>query len=261
MMSNPNNIQDEVYKLESTASDAQFAFREKLQSMYENSPLSQEDLLFNIGLYTRSSVLVKFIVLNDLYKRIKHIPGMIVEFGTWYGHNLVLFENLRAIYEPFNKQRRIVGFDTFEGYLKPGEKDKQESGAWVENSYSTQASYQTYLDELLKVHEGNNVIGHKRGMHTLVAGDVAKTAPAFFTENASSIVALAYFDMGLYEPTVAALRAIKPHLVSGSILLMDELTWPESPGEAIAFKDVFKPNEYALEKCEIYPSKCIVTIK
>ena len=42
---------------------------------------------------------------------------------------------------------------------------------------------------------------------------------------------------------------------------MDELTWPESPGEALAFKEVFKPGEYTLEKCELYPSKCIVTIK
>jgi len=67
--------------------------------------------------------------------------------------------------------------------------------------------------------------------------------------------------MGLYEPTLAALKAVKPHLVSGSILLMDELTWPESPGEALAFKEVFKPGEYTLEKCELYPSKCIVTIK
>lgn len=260
-MSNQNNIQDEVYKLESTASDAQFAFREKLLDMYQKSPLSQEDLLFNVGLYTRSSVLVKFIVLNDLYKRFKHIPGMLVEFGTWYGHNLVLLENLRAIYEPFNKQRQIVGFDTFEGYSKPSDKDRQESGVWVENSYSTQASYKDYLNELLQVHEGNNVIGHKRGIHSLVAGDVTKTAPEFFTENASSIVAFAYFDMGLYEPTLAALKAIKPHLVSGSILLMDELTWPESPGEALAFKEVFKISEYTLEKCELYPSKCIVTIK
>jgi hypothetical protein len=46
---------------------------------------------------------------------------MLVEFGTWYGQNLVLLENLRAILEPFNKQRRIVGFDTFTGYPgKPG---------------------------------------------------------------------------------------------------------------------------------------------
>lgn len=259
-MSNEHN-QDDVYKLESTASDLQYAFRDKLRDMYQNSPLSEDDKLFNIGLYTRSSVLVKFIVLSDLYKRFKHIPGMICEFGTWYGHNLVLLENLRAMYEPFNKQRQIVGFDTFEGYSAPGDKDRKESGVWVENSYSTQASYKDYLTELLQVHEGNNVLGHKRGVHQLVAGDVCKTAPEFFKTNASAIVAFAYFDMGLYEPTLAALNAVKPHLVSGSVLLMDELTWPESPGEALAFKEVFKPHEYTLEKCELYPSKCIVTLK
>lgn len=172
-----------------------------------------------------------------------------------------MLENLRAMYEPFNKQRRIVGFDTFEGYSAPGEKDRKESGVWVENSYSTQASYKDYLAELLEVHEGNNVLGHVRGIHQLVAGDVRETAPEYFKSNASAIVAFAYFDMGLYEPTLAALKAVKPHLVSGSVLLMDELTWAEAPGEALAFKEVFQPHEYSLEKCELYPSKCIVTIR
>ena len=42
--------------------------------------------------------------------------GALIEFGTWRGQNLVLLENLRAIHEPFNKQRTIIGFDTFAGY-------------------------------------------------------------------------------------------------------------------------------------------------
>ena len=34
--------------------------------------------------------------------------------------------------------------------------------------------------KLLEVHEGNNVLGHIRGMHKIVRGDVTKTAPDFF---------------------------------------------------------------------------------
>jgi hypothetical protein len=74
-------------------------------------------------------------------------------------------------------------------------------------------------------------------------------------------VAFAYFDMGLYNPTKAALSAIKPHLVSGSIILLDELTWSEAPGEAIAFKEVFGRHDVRIEKCALYPSKTIVIIR
>ena len=35
----------------------------------------------------------------------------------------------------------------------------------------------------------------------------------FFEKHPETVVALAYFDMGLYDPTKAALEAIQPHLV------------------------------------------------
>jgi len=66
--------------------------------------------------------------------------------------------------------------------------------------------------------------------------------------------------MGLYEPTRASMEAIRPHLVPGSCILLDELTWSESPGEAIAFKEVFGRAGYRLERLAKYPSKALVTI-
>ena len=76
----------------STAHGETFKFRERLNQMYAQSPLKQKDLMFNLGLYIRSSLLVKFLVLDDLYRRFKSIPGALVEFGTWWGQNLVLLE-------------------------------------------------------------------------------------------------------------------------------------------------------------------------
>lgn len=259
MDSKPNQKQT-AYQLESNASAEQFSFRERLQQAFENSPLSLEDKLFNIGMYTRSSVLVKFLLMSEIYQRIEKLPGCLVEFGTWWGQNLVLLENLRAIHEPFNKQRTIIGFDTFEGYTSLSGQDKA-SEVWGEHSYSTGKDYVGYLRELLEIHEGSNVLGHVRGRHKLIEGDVAVTAPAYFKEHPETIVAFAYFDMALYEPTKAALEAVKPHLMPGSILLMDELTWDESPGEAIAFKETFSRDEVLIEKCARYPSKTIVTIR
>lgn len=243
--------------LERTANDEQMDFRSRLERLFLSSPLPPEELLFNLGLYARSGLLVKFLVMHELYKRFVRLPGLLLEFGTWWGQNLVLLENLRAIHEPFNKQRRIVGFDTFGGYRGFGAKDRLKADA---NFYASGPRAKGHLAELLQVHEGINVMGHLRGRHTLVEGDVTRTAPAWFKKRPQSVVAFAYFDLGLYQPTRTCLQAIKPHLMPGSIVLLDEFTWDETPGEAIAFKEVFAGTRYTIEKCAYYPSKTIVEL-
>jgi len=244
---------------ESNASIDQFKARDDLINLFENCTMSKDELMTQMGLFIRSSYLVKFLVLNDLYKRILNIPGDIFEFGTRFGHNLVVFENLRAIYEPFNKTRRIYGFDTFEGYRNFSDKDS-ESTVFAEDTYQTAESYPDYLRNLLTIHEKNNVLGHISGNHGIVEGDVSETSKEFFEKNPEKFVALAYFDMGLYKPTKSALESIKPNLLPGSVILLDELTWDESPGEAIAFKEVFGRSGYSIEKSQFTPMRSIVTI-
>lgn len=261
MQKNQNLVQSAVYECEATADDTQKNARKDLENLFVTHPLPQPDLLLNLGLFTRSSLLAKYITLHEIYQRFVHIPGLIVEFGTWWGQNLVLLENLRAIHEPFNKQRRIVGFDTFDGYSEPCVGIDKPSIVWAKDSYSTGKNYQSFLDNLLVTHEKSNVMGNLNGIHRLVEGNITHTAPKYFTDHPESLVAFAYFDLGLYEPTKAAMLAIKPNLLPGSIILLDELTWKESPGEAVAFKEVFHDTKYVIEKCKYFPSKSIVTFQ
>src|ERR1043165_2617124 len=177
---------------QTTAQGISFDFRKRLGEMFANSPLPPEDLMFNLGLYVRSSLLVKFLILHDLYSRFKTVPGVLIEFGTWWGQNLVLLENLRAIHEPFNKQRTIIGFDTFDGYVDEVAMKKESTER--HDGYQTGQAYKAYLAELLAVHEGNNAFGHLRGNHKLVAGDVTETAPRYFKDHPETIVAFAFFD-------------------------------------------------------------------
>jgi hypothetical protein len=251
---------EEINPEGTTADSSQMKCRRELETLFAESPLPRQDLMFNLGLYTRSSLLVKFLVMNDIYERIKHLPGALIELGVWWGQNLILLENLRAIHEPFNKQRTIIGFDTFNGYANFTAKDK-DNAALIDSTYSTPQGYKEYLAHLLEVHEGSNAFGHIRGSHKLIDGDAEVTVPKYFKEFPETIVSLVYFDIGLYKPTKAALEAIKPHLMPGSVLVFDELTWPGAPGEAIAFKEVFSSGSYSIEKSRFYPSKAIVTIR
>jgi len=70
-----------MQKRETNSNKDQLDARIKLEEHFKNTPLPIDDLLCNLGLYTRSSSLVKYLVIDDLYKRILNIPGAIVEFG------------------------------------------------------------------------------------------------------------------------------------------------------------------------------------
>jgi hypothetical protein len=62
--------------------------------------------------------------------------------------------------------------------------------------------------------------------------------PEYLQGNPQTIVALAYFDLDLYEPTRDALQAVVPHLTRGSVLAFDELGHAKWPGETAAFREV-----------------------
>src|SRR5664279_4902155 len=178
-----------------TANVAQMEFRKQLGSLFANNPLSREEMMFNLGMFTRGSLLVKFLFMNEVYERVKDIPGVLIELGVWFGQNLVLLENLRAIHEPFNKQRIIVGFDTFAGYRDLSDRDAK-TRVMIDDTYKTPPGYKDFLANLLVVHEGNNAFGHARGNHRLVEGDAALTVPRYLQDHPETLVALAFFDIG-----------------------------------------------------------------
>lgn len=224
-----------AYKLQSRSSEKQIEARQTLARLFENSPLPTDEALQNLGLYIRSGAFAKFLFLDELYRQIIAVPGDVVEFGTWWGQSLVTFLNLRAIYEPYSA-RKIIGFDTFKGYPAITARDRASETIKV-GGYAVGDNYLPLLNELLEYHEAENVLSHIKKFE-LVAGDVSETAPDYYRKHPEAIVALAFFDMALYEPTKAALEAIKDRLVPGSILAFDELNDPDYPGETEAVREI-----------------------
>jgi hypothetical protein len=247
------------YMMETKANAQNLDHRQLLYQMFKDRPMPDDQLLICLGLFMRSSALTKILFINEAYQLIMKQPGIIVEFGTWWGQNLVLFENLRAIYEPFNQSRRVIGFDTFQGYPKISDKDRGSETIKI-GGYKVADNYYEYLEELIDYHEKNNVLAAIK-KHELVEGDVSKSAPDWFTKNDDVIVALAYFDMALYEPTKAALEAIKPSLVPGSVVMLDELNNKDYPGETRAFKEAFKGMKYRVQKSQFMTDRTFIIIE
>ena len=153
------------------------------------------------------------------------------------GQNLSLLTALRGIFEPFNRLRKIIGFDTFAGFKGLGPEDGERCKC-ADGSFSVSAQYETYLDRLLFLQEQLNPIPHLK-KYELIKGDAVVTVPEYFKKHPEIIVSLAIFDFDIYAPTKAALQAIKPHLCKGSILVFDELSEEIFPGETVALDEVF----------------------
>jgi len=245
--------------IETKATPKQIKKWEELYSLFERTPLPDLDLFANLGMYMKSSALAKILFLNEVYQEIVKIPGDIVEFGTWWGQNLIVFENLRAIYEPFNKNRHITGFDTFSGYEGFSEQDSKNKMIKPGN-FAVGKNYKIYLEKLLNFHEKNNILANIK-KHKIIQGNVINTVPKFFESNQGIIIALAYFDVALYEPTKICLETIIPHLIPGSVIMLDELNEPASPGETIAVKEVLRDIKYKIKKSKFISDRSILIIK
>lgn len=247
------------HQIQTRASSDQLSSRQELLDLYLSCTIPPEQLLTNLGMFTRSSVVAKFLYLDELYRMIVGTPGVIMEFGVWWGHNLVAFENLRAVYEPYNYTRRVVGFDTFEGYPSIAPEDGVSELA-EKGQYAVDENHEQFLRRLLDYHERENTMGHIK-KYELVKGDATQTISAYLERRPETVIALAYFDMQLYEPTKACLEAIRPYLTRGSVLALDELNCAEFPGETVAVREVLGLDKVTIRKSKYLPDRSYVVIE
>lgn len=232
--------------------------RKNLIQLFHGSPLPDEHLMVNLGLYERSSVVAKYFYLDELYQKILTLPGVIMEFGAWYGQTMAQFMALRAMHEPYNFTRKIIGFDTFTGYR--GVSAKDGNGPYIKSGqYSVPKNYYSYLTQLLDYHEQENPMSHIK-KYELVRGDASVTIKQYLKRNPQTVLSLAYFDMQLYKPTKACLTAILPFLIRGSVIAMDELNTEEFPGETTAFKEIFPLTKYPMYRSKYLPNRSYIII-
>ena len=206
-------------------------------ALLADSPLPDDEKLPNLGLYLTSKALSRLLFFYEIYRKIVHTHGIIVEFGVRWGQTLSVMAALRGIFEPFNRHRKIVGFDTFAGFRGFGEKDGPLCKS-TDGSFSVSPDYDVYLGQILALQEALNPISHLK-KHELIKGDARQTVPRYFQDHPETIVSLAIFDFDIYEPTKAAMEAVRPHLCKGSVLVFDELCDDIFPGETLALKEVF----------------------
>jgi hypothetical protein len=225
--------------------------RRRFTELFRNSPIPPGELSYSqLSVYLNRQELSRILFLDEIYRKILHTNGVILELGVAWGRTSALLSNLRGIHEPYNFTRKLLLFDTFEGLKNVA--DFENSYALArEGAYATSAGYEEHLDDVLSYHEANAPLAHLR-KHEILRGDASETLPAYLQQHPETIVALAYFDFDIYKPTRDCLNSLKPHLCRNSILAFDQLNCPEFPGETMALRECLG-NNYALHRSPLTP--------
>ena len=216
-----------------------------------SSALRTADWNVRLPLFLRRQTLSRLLFHDLLYRQILDVPGVIIELGCQYGPTLATLTSLRGIHEPYNLSRQIIGFDSFDGFPSVSAVDGTE---WAPGQYSTGGlDYQDELAAILSVHESFSPLSHVSKFE-LVAGDVAETLPRWLDDNPGKTVAMALFDLDLYEPTKASLEALGERFTRGTVVVFDELGHRNFPGEAVALREVHGLNTVRLRRSPLQPS-------
>lgn len=220
--------------------------RNEFFKLFKNSTIPKDEILDNLGLFINRQNLSNIIFMNEMYKKIINIPGAVMEFGVRWGQNLSLFESFRGMYEPFNYNRKIIGFDTFAGFPSISSKDSKLHNI-KKGAYSLTKKYKNYLEKVLDYHENESPISHIK-KYELVEGDAIVTLKKYLRQNPHTIIALAWFDFDIYKPTKKCLELIQPHLIKGSVIGFDQLNYDVFKGETIALKETLDISNLKLQR-------------
>lgn len=223
--------------------------KKNLLQNLKNTPIYEEEILQNIGLFITRQNLSRILCMHELYTKILDKHGIVCEFGVRWGQNLSLFTMFKGIYEPYNYNRLIVGFDTFNGFVNV---DKNIDKNLQNGQYNISDNYDLYLKNILEYHKNNNPIPHVSET-LIIKGDASIKIKDFLKENPHTIFSFVYFDFDIYQPTIDCLNAIKPHLAKGTLIGFDELNCKYFPGETQAFFEFFNINETTVYRTRYEP--------
>jgi len=221
-------------------------YRSDLEKYYSKSLGSNVEKLQNFAKYVPTQDLRKFICRYELFKKILHVHGSVVECGVLYGGGLMTWAQLSEILEPLNHTRNIIGFDTFSGFELLSDKDKTGTASQGKKGGLAIDSYDDLL-ESIKLYDESRFLSHIQKVK-LVKGDVKDTLAKYIEKNPHLVVSLLWLDFDIYEPTVVALKQLVPRIPKGGIIAFDELNHEVWPGETIAVMEEIGLNNLRIQR-------------
>ena len=187
----------------------------------------------NFANYVPRQALARFLVRNALFKKQLNVKGSVIECGVHYGGGLMTWAQLSAVYEPYNYHRKVIGFDTFQGFPDVQEVDVKGEGGAHQGQFAPVPGTLDAIEAHIAAFDQNRYLNHIPKVE-LVVGNAVKSIPQYVSEHGYLIVSLLYLDFDIFEPTLVALEQLLPRMPRGAILAFDELHNPDWPGETKA---------------------------
>lgn len=228
-------------------------YNEEMEIFFSKSMGNNLDKLRNFAKYVPRQSLSNFLAKSEIFRKIKKIHGNIIECGVHLGGGLLTWGNLSAIYEPYNHNRKIVGFDTFVGFQEINKKDRNLEISKKKLKIGILKSSLSEVENSIELFDLNRPIGHISRVN-IVPGNAKDTIPRYLKQNQHLVVAMLYLDFDLYKPTKIALKTFLPRMPKGSILAFDELNQKTWPGETLALLEEFGIRNLKIERFNYAPS-------
>lgn len=224
-----------------------------------NVPLDVK--LDNFEKYIRRQSMSRFLARYELFKMQLDIKGCVIECGVHHGGGLLAWAKLSSALEPYALDRRIFGFDTFDGFPSVDEKDlgSEDNRNIKQGGFNTGYDVYEELQELIMEYNQNRFLNQFEKVF-LVKGDATKTIPAFIKEHPYLLISLLFLDFDLYEPTKIALEYLLPRMSKGSILAFDEINNPWWPGETKALLEILNLRDWKINRFSFDPNIAYIVL-
>lgn len=219
---------------------------EQVKDLFSNSTGTAAEKFDAFPKFATRQALAKFLARYEIFKRILNVNGSIIECGVLHGGGLLTYAKLSSILEPTNHTRKIIGFDSFEGFPSVHEKDRVGDSSHLRVG-GLSGSTLDEVEAAVRIYDLNRPLSHIPKVE-LVKGDLVETAPRYVKDNPHLVVAMLYLDVDLYEPTYAALKTFLPRMPKGAVVVFDQLNAKIFPGETIAVDEVMGLKNIRIER-------------
>jgi Macrocin-O-methyltransferase (TylF) len=239
-----------------TQTQADLDTRIGLEDYFNSSPGSSTEKLENFAKYVPRQNLARFLARYELFKLIYEVQGSIVECGVLFGGGLMSFAKLSAIMEPYNFQRRVIGFDSFTGFPDIAEADlaglpDRKSAHLAKGGFAAEGAFED-IHHAITLFDSSRFLNHFPKID-IVRGDFDKTGPQYLEEHPHLVVSCLYLDFDIYSPTRLALELFLPRIPRGGLVVFDELNEEAFPGETLAVLEMADLNKLRVRRFPFEP--------
>lgn len=234
---------------------SELTYFEDIEGYFMSSSGSFTEKVHAFARYVPRQAISYFLARNEIFKEIVSLHGSILDFGIYRGSSYFTWQQLSSIYEPYNHIRKIIGFDSFEGFSSVERQDYGTDGRELSIKRAGGMKFEDGQSELqrgINLMDLNRPLGHVRKAE-IVQGTLPGALANYLDQHKETTIALGNFGLGLYSPTLEILKLIKPRLQAGSILVFEDLNQATWPGETQALYEVFSPAEITLNRVPYCP--------